>query len=123
MVSYDTQYGKVCIYNTEDGESSYRTLLVDQGHESATFISEDKCNDLVYDYTKYYDLMFESSKDIKNALMIGGAGYSYPKYYISNYLDKSMDVVEIDEDITKIAKKYISSLLLPDIPMFIRMII
>lgn len=106
MVSYDTQYGKVCIYNNENGDESYRTLLVDKGHESATFISEDKCYDLVYEYTKYYDLMFESSKDIKNTLMIGGAGYSYPKYYISNYLDKSIDVVEIDEDITKIAKKY-----------------
>lgn len=106
MVSYDTQYGKVYIYNTEDGENSFRTLLVDKGHESATFIDENKCYDLVYEYTKYYDLMFESSKDIKNTLMIGGAGYSYPKYYISNYLDKSMDVVEIDEDITKIAKKY-----------------
>lgn len=105
-VSYDTQYGKVCIYNTENGDESYRTLLVGKGHESATYISEDKCNDLVYEYTKYYDLMFESSKDIKNVLMIGGAGYSYPKYYISNYLDKSIDVVEIDEDITKIAKKY-----------------
>lgn len=106
MVSYDTQYGKVCIYNTENGEDSFRTLLVDRGHESATFIDENKCYDLVYEYTKYYDLMFESSKNIKNTLMIGGAGYSYPKYYISNYLDKSMDVVEIDEDITKIAKKY-----------------
>lgn len=106
MVSYDTQYGKVCIYNTENGENSFRTLLVDKGHESATFINENKCYDLVYEYTKFYDLMFESSKDIKNTLMIGGAGYSYPKYYISNYLDKSMDVVEIDEDITKIAKKY-----------------
>ena len=65
-----------------------------------------KCNDLVYEYTKYYDLMFKSSKYIKNTLMIGGAGYSYPKYYISNYLDKTIDVVEIDEDITKIAKKF-----------------
>ena len=106
MVSYDTQYGRVCIYNTENGKDSYRTLLVDKGHESATFISQEKCYDLVYGYTKYYDLMFESSKDIKNTLMIGGAGYSYPKYYISNYSDKSMDVVEIDEDITEIAKQY-----------------
>lgn len=106
LVSYDTQYGKVCIYNTENGEDSYRTLLVGKGHESATYIDENKCNELVYEYTKYYDLMFESSKEIKNVLMIGGAGYSYPKYYISNYLDKSIDVVEIDEDITKIAKEY-----------------
>ena len=106
MVSYDTQYGRVCIYNTENGENSYRTLLVDKGHESASYISSEKCYDLVYDYTKYYDLMFESSKNIKNTLMIGGAGYSYPKYFISNFQDKSMDVVEIDEDIINIAKDY-----------------
>jgi len=106
MVSYDTQYGKVCIYNNENDENSYRTLLVDKGHESATFIDTNKCNNLVYEYTKYYDLMFESPKEIKNTLMIGGAGYSYPKYFISNFPDKSMDVVEIDEDITEIAKKY-----------------
>ena len=105
-VSYDTQYGKVTIYNTEKGEDSYRTLLVGQGHESATFMSEEKCYDLYYEYTKYYDLMFKSTKNIKNTLMIGGAGYSYPKYYISHYLDKSIDVVEIDPDITEIAKKY-----------------
>ena len=50
--------------------------------------------------------MFKSTKEIRNTLMIGGAGYSYPKYYISKYLDKSIDVVEIDSDITEIAKKY-----------------
>ena len=38
--------------------------------------------------------------------MIGGAGYSYPKYYISNFLDKNMDVVEIDERVTELAKEY-----------------
>jgi spermidine synthase len=38
--------------------------------------------------------------------MIGGAGYSYPKHFISNNLDKNMDVVEIDRQITEIAKKY-----------------
>ena len=50
--------------------------------------------------------MFKSSKDIKDTLLIGGAGYSYPKYYISHYTDKKMDVVEIDGDIVNIAKKY-----------------
>ena len=39
--------------------------------------------------------------------MIGGAGYSYPKYFISKYEDKNMDVVEIDGEITEIAKNYL----------------
>ena len=106
-VSFDTEYGRVLIYNgiTAEGEI-VRCLNIDKGNESATYIDEDKCYDLVYEYTKYYDLMFESLKEIKNVLMIGGAGYSYPKYYISNYTDKNMDVVEIDQKVTEIAKKY-----------------
>ena len=71
----DTQYGKVTIYNQNAGENTYRLLNIDKGHESATCIDEDKQYDLVYGYTRFYDLMFNSSKDIKDALMIGGAGY------------------------------------------------
>ena len=105
-VSYDTEYGRVLIYNLEDQFGGHRTLNIDRGNESATYINEEKRYDLVYEYTKYYDLMFKSSNEIKDTLMIGGAGYSYPKYYISNYLDKNMDVVEIDGKVVEIAKKY-----------------
>ena len=104
----DTQYGKVTITNTKVGDNTYRTLNIDKGNESATCIDENKNYDLVYEYTKYYDLMFKSNKEINDVLMIGGAGYSYPKYYISKYADKKMDVVEIDGDITEIAKKFFS---------------
>ena len=105
-VEYDTQYGKVNIYNSTYKENHIRHLNIDRGNESATYVDENKCYELVYEYTKYYDLMFKASREIKDTLMIGGAGYSYPKYYISNYADKNMDVVEIDEKVTDIAKKY-----------------
>ena len=105
-VSYDTQYGRVLIYNTVLNENNVRILNIDSGFESATFTDEDKVNELVFDYTKYYDLMFNAKIDINNVLLIGGAGYSYPKYYISHYPNKNMDVVEIDEGITNIAKEY-----------------
>jgi len=107
IVTYDTQYGRVLIYNSnlENGEK-IRILNVDSGYESATYIDEELCNELVFDYTKYYDLMFKSNKKIKNTLMIGGAGYSYPKHFISKNLDTTMDVVEIDEKLTEIAKEY-----------------
>ena len=105
-VTYDTQYGNVRIYNLESYNQVYRVLNVGKGFQSGSFIAEDKQNELVFEYTKYYDLMFEANPDIKDTLMIGGAGYSYPKYYISHYPDKSMDVVEIDEGITQIAKEY-----------------
>lgn len=105
-VSYDTQYGRVIIFNSDKNGDKCRQLTIDKGHESATYIDEDKCYELVYEYTKYYDLMFKANHEIKDVVMIGGAGYSYPKYYISHYIDKKMDVVEIDGKITEIAKKY-----------------
>lgn len=106
VADFDTVYGRVNIYNGTLSGDDIRILLIDRGNESASFTDEGKQNDLVFEYTKYYDLMFKSNIEINNTLMIGGAGYSYPKYYISNYSDKTMDVVEVDEKITEIAKEY-----------------
>ena len=65
-VSYDTQYGRVLIYNTVLNGNNVRILNIDSGFESATFTDEDKVNELVFDYTKYYDLMFNAKIDINN---------------------------------------------------------
>lgn len=105
-VSYDTQYGRILIYNTMRNDKAARILNIDSGYESATYIDEENWNELVFEYAKYYDLMFDINPDIKDTLMIGGAGYSYPKYFISNFENANMDVVEIDGEITEIAKKY-----------------
>ena len=106
VASFDTQYGRVLIYNTYGNKEPIRVLNIDSGYESATFTDEKKINELVFEYTQCYDLMFKSKNNIDNVLLIGGAGYSYPKYYISHFENKNMDVVEIDGDITKIARKY-----------------
>lgn len=108
QVSYDTQYGRVLIYNSKlkDNGKDVRIFNIDSGYESITYIDEDSIYEPVSEYIKMYDLMFKSNKNINNTLMIGGGGYSYPKYYISHFEDKTMDVVEIDEDVTKLAKQY-----------------
>ena len=105
-VSYDTQYGRVLIKNLTYYGDDIRLMNIGIGYESATFLDPNKKYDLVFDYLEKYDLMFESNEEVSSCLMIGGAGYGYPKYYISKYLDKSMDVVEIDGDVTELAKKY-----------------
>lgn len=106
IASFDTQYGRVLIYNAERNGESVRILNIDSGYESATYVDGNKWNQLVFEYTKFYDLMFKANIDVQDTLLIGGAGYQYPKYFISNYEDKNMDVVEIDGEITEIAKEY-----------------
>ncbi len=105
-VSYDTQYGRVLIYNEKRSIGNVRVFNIDSGYESINFTDEDKIYELVSEYAKYYDLMFKANIEIKDTMMIGGAGYTYPKYYISHYPDKNMDVVEIDGQVTELAKKY-----------------
>ncbi len=103
---FDTQYGNVKIANLKNGENTIRTFMVDKGLESIEYIDEEKKFDLFSEYTKYYDLMFKANIEIKDTMMIGGAGYSYPKYFLKKYKDITMDVVEIDEKLTEYAKDY-----------------
>ena len=105
VINYDTEYGSVRIYNWLRRWENVRFLNIDGWFESATFTNEGKEYELVFDYTKYYDKMFNANIGIDNILLIWGGGYSYPKYYISHYSWKKMTVVEIDEKITEIAKK------------------
>ena len=106
IINHDTEYGSVRIYNTSRDWENIRILNIDGWFESATFTDEWKQYDLVFEYTKCYDKMFDANIDINNVLLIWWGWYSYPKYYISHYRDKKMDVVEIDPKITEIARKY-----------------
>ncbi len=38
--------------------------------------------------------------------MIGGAAYEFPKYYVENCPEAEIDVVEIDPEVTELAKEY-----------------
>ena len=44
------------------------------------------------------------NKDANSTLMIGGAAYTYPTYYLNKYQDKTIDVVEIDDKMTELAQ-------------------
>jgi spermidine synthase len=60
----------------------------------------------VFDYGRYYHLLRHFKPDFENTLMIGGAGYTFPKEYLRRYPDARMDVAEIDPQMTAIARKF-----------------
>lgn len=101
-----TKSGPVVVFTVEgdDGEP-VRVLNVGGMYQSATYLDESRAYDLVFEYTKLYDKMFEALP-VRNALMIGGGGYSYPKHYIAEHPEARMDVVEIDPAITDLAWKH-----------------
>ena len=99
MIDRDTQYNHVRIVDYEN----VRYLKIEGGIHSAMFLDS---NELHSEYTKYYDLALHFNSNFRKALIIGGAGYSYPKYYLENFPDRTIDVVEIDPGITKLAREY-----------------
>jgi spermidine synthase len=63
-------------------------------------------DEMALDYGRYYHLLRHFKPDFQNTLMIGGAGYSFPKEYLRKYSGARMDVVEIDPQMTGIARKF-----------------
>lgn len=107
-IKVDSQYNRIIVQNGYNGKDKVRDMLMASGYESSTYLEKDKRNDLIFEYFKTLDSNVYKDKTItsNNSLMIGGAAYQFPKYLISHYKDKKIDVVEIDETVTELAKKY-----------------
>lgn len=99
-------FGTIAVYDLvwEDGRP-VRVMDVDGTFQSATYTDSGWC-DPVFEYYVLYDLMFCGPTPVHHALMLGGAGYGYPKYLISNHPDVALDVVEKDPAATKLAWSY-----------------
>ncbi len=73
--------------------------------ESAMFLDSD--NGLVFPYEQMFRAVAtQFNPGAKKTLIIGGAGYSFPKDFLKNNPAATMDVVEIDPQMTATAKKY-----------------
>ncbi len=104
-IDKDTQYNRVFVYNTTDKPTGrpVKMLAVNNEHSSAMFLDG---SGLVFEVLKYYHLVKHFNPGFKHSLMIGGSGYAFPKDYLERYPEATMDVVEIDPELTSIAYSY-----------------
>jgi len=102
----DTQYNRVQIYETKhkkDGKP-IRAMRIDPSFfQSSMYLESDE---LTSEYAKFYHLLRHFKPNFQKTLMIGGAGYSFPKEYLRTYPNAEMDVVEIDSQMTALAKRF-----------------
>ena len=83
-----------------------RLMLVDGAVESAAYRTEGLRNELIFPYLKQLSQAFFFRPDIRETLLIGGGGFAYPKYYISRYRQRRMDVIEIMPQVIEAARKF-----------------
>lgn len=103
----DTEYSRVRVFDTTDKETNkpIRVLTLDPfSTQSAIFLDDPEKTPI--NYVQYYHLLRHFKPDFQNTLLIGGAGYTFPKEYLRKYPGKKIDVVEIDPQMTEIARKY-----------------
>lgn len=102
----DTEYSRVRIFETKDDASGkqIRALVIDPYIiQSKMYLDSDE---LASEYLKFYHLIKHFKPDFQKTLLIGGAGYSFPKSYLKTYPEKKLDVVEFDPQMTALAKKH-----------------
>lgn len=104
-IDVDTPYNRVMIYNTinpDDGQE-IKLMRINNESSAAMYLHSDS---LVYNYLRYYHLAEALNPGFKNALMLGGAAYTYPMHYLRRYPLNTLDVVEIDPTLTELAQKH-----------------
>ena len=103
---YNTMFGTARVYQVEDDRGTpVRFLEVGGIVQSGTYLDE-RYTELVFEYLKRYDLMFESEKPISRVCVLGCGGYDYPEHLIAHHPDVTVDAVEIDPSITAIAQRH-----------------
>lgn len=103
----DTPYSRVLIYTSqEEGSGRYTREMVTgpQGRQSAMFLDDPV--ELALPYTRFYRLHEYYRPQVKRMLILGGGGYSFPKYVLAHSPDIDIDVVEIDPGITQLARRH-----------------
>ncbi len=81
-----------------------RTLYLDGVRHSAMFL--DDPGRYVFEYTRYFHLPFLFRGDIDRVLFVGGGGFSGPKRFLREYPGVTVDVVEIDPEVVRVAREY-----------------
>ena len=101
-----SSYGKIQVQDTVEAGVPVRLLLVNGTRESATYLIPGLTNQPVFEYIRTITRMTDEMENLNNVLLIGGAGFSLPKHFISRYTNMTMDVVENNPEMLDIARKY-----------------
>jgi len=84
-----------------------RTLYLDGQRHSAMDLEDPYRH--VFDYTRYFHLPFlvaDDPDDVERVLFVGGGGFTGPKRFVHEYPNVTVDVVEIDPEVVRVAKEY-----------------
>lgn len=105
MVIYETETPYSHLDVIDNYNSINNRVLFLNGYPHSIMDRSDP-NTLESKYTKFFPLGLILKENITKVLFIGGGGFSGPKYFLQNYPNIAVDVVEIDPKVVEVAKEY-----------------
>jgi spermidine synthase len=102
----DTPYHHLLVVDAYDPtyQSTVRYLIMDDNFHSA--IDLNNPNRTVFPYTEYFHTPFLLNPSISRVLFIGGGGFTGPESFLRLYSNITVDVVEIDPEVIRVAEQY-----------------
>lgn len=104
FIDTDTPYNRVLVYNSleqSSGRPTVEMMTGPEGRQSSMY--RDSPSELALSYTRYYQLAEYFSPEIQRILVLGGGGFSFPKFALARYPEAQIDVVEMDGGIIALA--------------------
>lgn len=113
VADISTRYNRIWVVDSPHalGASFMRTVHTDPSATQCASIMHGELpshasETLTLKYTQAFDVGFNVIPNPEKILIVGGCNFSYPRHVASLYPNKSIDVVELDEGMTKIAEEW-----------------
>lgn len=112
VTTASSPYHNIVVVRSRDYTGRWRLdLHFDKYIESAIYLNEEgnapaEPFEAATDYTDLLHLPVVFRKDIERVLFVGGGGGVAPTLFLKHYPEMKIDVVEIDPEVVRIAKKY-----------------
>lgn len=109
-ITIETSYSSMRIAKGKEEGRDVLLLLTDPGScQSGMYVDDPYA--LAFAYTRFYAMGTGLNPEAKRILMLGGGGYSVPKWLLAGRSDLagddfSLDVVELDPGMTRVAQEY-----------------
>ena len=108
-VTYErhTMFGASLVFDSEDEDgTAVRLLNVNGTFQSVCYVDDDLWCELVCLYHRRFADAVGRLDGPRRAIVLGGGGYSFPKWLLAHVPGLKVDVVEIDPAIVRIAREH-----------------
>lgn len=105
-IVYKSKDGRIVVQDSIEYGRPVRLLLYNGIRESGIYLDENRDQDPLFFYMQTLKEVIMNYMDIKEALLIGGGGFAFPRYYRNVRPEGGITVVEKDDSVYALAKKY-----------------